>query len=249
MLRTLATVAFVAGAALAAPDVRTDLHSDMVALDRAYVPALALTNQPKPEPAQKAIARLRAEWNRFKAAHAPAPPAFEAIAWAKRLREVEGAVAAAEVNVAAGKGPAAHEDLERVREGQFAVRRGAGMAYFLDDLTMYHVAMEKLASPATAKTAATLTDADIAAIRVAPPEAERSWRAVVDIRGQVARHGLAADAEQAVQRDIDAQTQLLAEVGAALSAGDRGRVADKAMATKPAFSRMFQRFGDFSGLR
>lgn len=249
MLRTLATVAFVTVAALAAKDVRADLHSDMVVLDRAYVPALALTNQPKPEPAQKAIARLRAEWNRFRTAHASAPPTFDAAAWAKHLREVEGAIAAAEANIAARKGPAAHEDLEHVREAQLAVRRGAGMPYFLDDLTLYHEAMEKLAGPATAKTAATLTEADVAAIKAALPEAERSWRIVAERRGQVARHGFAADVEQAIQSDIDAQTQLLVEVGAALSAGDRARIAEKAMLTKPAFSKMFQRFGDFAGLR
>jgi len=116
MLRTLAAIALVALAALAAQDARADLHSDMVALDRAYVPALALTNQPKAEPAQKAIARLRAEWNRFRTAHSSAPPGFDVTAWAKHLREVEGAIAAAETNVAVGKGPAAHEDLEHVRE-------------------------------------------------------------------------------------------------------------------------------------
>ena len=45
------------------------LHEDMVALDRAYIPALALTNQPKPDASKRAkriLAEIRAGtvyWN------------------------------------------------------------------------------------------------------------------------------------------------------------------------------------------
>ena len=235
---TLASSAAVAG-----------LHEDMIALDRAYVPALSLTNQPKAEPAQRALSRLRSEWNRFRSAHDRAPAGFDQAAWAKHVAEVEAAIRAAEANLAAGKGAAAHEDLERVRESQFALRRGAGVAYFMDDLTDFHEAMEKIAGPATARTAATLTDADVAAIAAALPQAERAWQTVLANRAQAAKHGLTPDVEQQVQRDIEAESQLLAELKAALASGDRGRIAEKAMATKPAFSRLFQRFGDYTGLR
>lgn len=234
---------------LAAATAQGGVHEDMVALDRAYVPALALTNQPKPEPSRKALTRLRTEWNRFQTAYAQAPAGYDPAAWAKTSAEIEGAIAAAEKSLGAGKPGSAHEDLERVREVQLALRRGAKQPYFLDDLTVYHEVMEKLAGPASAKTGATITDADIAQIQAAMPEAERAWAVVVANRGAAARHGMSADTEAQVQRDIDAETRVMADLKAALAAGDRGRIAETAMATKPAFSRLFQRFGDFEGLR
>lgn len=234
---------------LVATAAQGGLQEDMVALDRAYVPALALTNQPKPEPSRKAMARLRDEWNRFKGVHTQAPGGYDAAAWTKTSGEIESAIAAAEQSLAAGKSGAAHEDLERIRESQLALRRGAKQPYFLDDLTVYHEAMEKLAGAAAAKTGTTITDADIAAIKAALPEAKQSWAVVVANRGASAKHGLAPDVEAQVQRDIDAGTRALADVEAAVAAGDRGRIAETAMATKPVFSRLFQRFGDFEGLR
>jgi hypothetical protein len=244
-LPTLAAVVLSLVAATACAGV----HEDMVALDRAYVPALALTNQPKPEPSRKAMARLREEWNRFKGAHAQAPAGYEPAAWTRASADIEAAIAAAEKSLDAGKPGAAHEDLERVREVQLTLRRGAKQPYFLDDLTVYHEAMEKLAGPAAAKTATTITEADIAAIKAAMPEAERAWAIVVTNQGAASKHGLSAEAEAQVQRDIDAETRVMADLKAALDAGDRGRIAETAMATKPAFSRLFQRFGQFDGLR
>jgi hypothetical protein len=225
------------------------VHEDMVALDRAYVPALALTGQPKAEPAQAAMKRLRAEWNAFHARYGAAPAGYAAAAWIRCSDEIERAISAAEAALATGKGGLAHVELERIREAQLALRRGAKQPYFLDDLTVFHEAMEKLAGPAGGKTGATITDAEIAAIAAALPEAERSWQDVVARRGEASQHGLTTEAALAVQRDIEAETQVLADLKAALAAGDRALIAEKANASKPAFSRLFQRFGDFSGLR
>ena len=247
MLRPLTPFAFAI--AMAATPACAGVHEDMVALDRAYVPALALTNQPKAEPAQKALAKLRSAWNRFNGTYATAPSGYEAATWAKSGAEVEAAITAAEKSMAAGRSAAAHDDLERVRDSQFALRRASRQPYFMDDLTAYHAAMEAIASPAAAKTAATISDADIAAIVAALPGAKRTWQDVLANRAQAGKHGLSVDTEPLVQRDIDATTQILADLDAALATGDRARIAEKAMASKPAFSRLFQKFGDFDGLR
>ncbi len=242
-------LAFALVLTLASTPALSGVHEDMVALDRAYVPALALTGQPKAEPAQAALKRLRAEWNAFHARYGTAPPGYGAAAWTRCSDEIEGAISAAEAALAAGKGGLAHVELERIREAQLALRRGAKQPYFLDDLTVFHEAMERLAGPASGKTGSTITDAEIAAIAAALPEAERSWQEVVAKRGEASRQGLTPEVGQAVQRDIDAETQILTDLKAALAAGDRALIVEKANASKPTFSRLFQRFGDFSGLR
>ena len=119
----------------------------------------------------------------------------------------------------------------------------------MDDLTDFHAAMERLAAPATGKTGATLSAGDVATVAAALPEAEASWQVVVANRASAAKLGIAPDVDAQVQRDSEAESQLLTELKMALAAGDRAKIAEKAQLTKPAFSRLFQRFGDFNGLR
>jgi hypothetical protein len=222
------------------------LHEDMVALDRAYVPALAVTNQPRADTAKRAIDRLRTQWNAFRAAYPVAPAGFDAAAWKRAEAGIEAAIADAEAKIAAARLPDAHEALEHVREAQYTLRRGANMPYWLDDLTAFHTVMEKIAGAGAGKTAETLTDADVAAIRAALPEAERTWQQVLARRGDSARYGIAPDRDGALQKQLDAETQTLAALKAALANGDRGAIAKEAYATKPAFSKLFVMFGDFA---
>jgi len=190
--------------------------------------------------------RLRVEWNAFRTAHSAAPDGYPADLWAATERDIEAALAAAEKNLAAGRSLDAHEDLERVREAQYTLRRAAQAPYFMDDLTAFHSAMEKLVRAAAGKSAAMGSDTDLMAIRAAYAEADRSWQGVLANRALVVRHGISADKAAAVQTQIDVETRTLAEVGAALAAGDRTKAIERAMATKPAFAKLFQLFGDFA---
>jgi hypothetical protein len=242
------TFAIAALYALLALPVFAGVHEDMVALDRAYIPALALTNQPKPEASKRAMERLRTEWNAFRTTYASAPAGYAPDAWAATDREVEAAVATAEKNLAAGKNLDAHEDLERVREAQYVLRRGAKVPYFMDDLTAFHSAMEKLVGAVAGRTPATLSDADLAAVRLAYDAADRTWQEVLATRARTAQHGVAGEKLAAVQAQIDVETRTLAELKAALAAGDRAKVIEKSIATKPAFSKLFTMFGDFASV-
>lgn len=242
------TLAIAALCAFAALPACAGLHDDMVALDRAYIPALALTNQPKPDASKRAMERLRTEWNAFRTTYASAPAGYAPDAWAATNREVEAAVATAEKNLAAGKNLDAHEDLERVREAQYVLRRGAKVPYFMDDLTAFHSAMEKLVGAVAGRTPATLSDADLVAVRSAYAAADRTWQEVLANRARAAQHGVAGEKLAAVQAQIDVETRTLAELKAALAAGDRAKLIEKSIATKPAFSKLFTMFGDFASV-
>jgi len=236
------TLAIAALCAFAALPARAGLHDDMVALDRAYIPALALTNQPKPDAAKRAMERLRSQWNAFRTTYTSAPAGYAPDAWAAADREVEAAVTTAEKNLDA------HEDLERVREAQYVLRRGAKVPYFMDDLTAFHSAMEKLVGATAGKTPATLSDADLAAVRLAYDATDRAWQEVLANRARAAQHGVAGEKLAAVQAQIDVETRTLADLKSALAAGDRAKVIEKSIATKPAFSKLFTMFGDFGSV-
>ena len=242
------TIAIAALCAVLAVPAFAGLHEDMVALDRAYIPALALTNQPKPDASKRAMERLRSQWNAYRTTYPSAPAGYAPAAWTAADREVEAAVAAAEKNLAAGKNLDAHEDLERVREAQYTLRRGAKVPYFMDDLTAFHSAMEKLVGAIAGKTPATLSDADLAAVRLAYDAADRAWQEVLANRARAAQHGVAGEKLAAVQAQIDVETRTLAEAKSALAVGDRAKVIEKSIATKPAFSKLFSMFGDFASV-
>jgi hypothetical protein len=243
MSRTHLPALLVATLLLCSAPAAAGVSEDMVALDRVYVPALVLTNRPDAEPARRAIAALRAEWNVFRARYAVAPLGYSQAAWDRANATMEAAIVAAEKNAAAGKGPAAHDDLEAVREAQYTLRRDAGVPYFLDDLTAFHAAMERIASAVGGRNANTLTDGEVAAVRAALPEAERTWAVVVANRAQVARHIEAPERVAAAQAQIDAESASLAALRTAVAAGDREGIATSGNALKPGFSKLFSLFG------
>lgn len=247
-MNTLRTIIAIAGLAIASA-ASADLHQDMVNLDRAYIPALVITNQPLSATTRRAMERLREEWNGYRARYPQAPAGYTEASWAAADKAIESSIADAEASVKAGKPTVSHEALERVRDAQYELRRGNGVAYWMDDFTAFHAAMERIASAAAGKNAATLADADVASIRAAMPQVERTWQALLARRGESARYGVPAGQTEALQRQLDVQTQTLADLKAALDRGDRAEIAAKAVATKPAFSKLMQMFGDFAAVR
>lgn len=243
MPRLYALTLVAAAALFASPLSTAGVTEDMAALDRVYVPALVLTNRPDVEPARRAIVALRAEWDAFRARYPEAPAGYPAASWQRASAAVEAAIVAAEQKIAAGKGPAAHEELEAVREAMYALRREAGVAYYMDDLTAFHTAMERIASAVGGRNAQTLTEAEIAAVRAALPEAERTWAIVVANRAQVARHIETPEGQAAAQKLIDTEAATLAALKAAVAADDRAGIATHGNVLKPGYSKLFAQFG------
>ena len=247
-MNLLRTIIVIAGLGVASA-ASADLHEDMVNLDRAYIPALVITNQPLSPTTRRAMERLRDEWNGYRARYPKAPAGFTAASWTAADKAIESSIADAEASVKAGKPTVAHEALEGVRDAQYELRRGNGVSYWLDDFTAFHAAMEKIAGAAAGKNAVTLADGDVASIRAAMPEAQRTWQALLAGRGESARYGVPSGQADALQRQLDVQTQTLSDLKAALDRGDRAEIATKAAAMKPAFSKLFQMFGDFAAVR
>jgi hypothetical protein len=243
MFRSLLAIA-AAVVLFAQPSV-AGTFEDMVALDRSYIPALALTNQPNAAASARAIAALRSDWNRFRQAYAQPPAGFKPATWTTTVATIERAVTDAEARMAAGDSAGAHEALEQVREVLLVARREAGMPYFLDELTEYHTHMEAIVAAVKGKTPATLSGADVAALRTEYVKADRAWKSVVAKRSDASRHVLAPADEPAVQKLIDDESAAMAALGAALAAGDAAQVVPRASAIRPIFARLFISFGDF----
>ena len=113
----------------------------------------------------------------------------------------------------------------------------------MDDLTAFHTAMERIARAVGGRNAQAITDAEVAAVRAALPEAERTWLIVVANRAQVARHIESPERQAAAQALIDSEAATLAALKAAAAAGDRAGIAAHGNALKPGYSKLFSQFG------
>ena len=243
MRRILAALLLAAAAGSTAAQAPAALRADMIAMDRAYIPALVVTNRADAQVAARAMKALTTQWRSFEARHAGASTGDPQ--WAASLKDVDGYIARANGIVAEGKDlPAAHDQLEGVRGTLLAARDRMKMPYYLDGLTRYHDRMEAIYLAAKGKDAATLDDSAIALIRGELPDAEAWWRAA---RGQPIEPEFGVTPQR--QAEIDAYyariDRSLADLRAALSGTDKGAIAKAAQGVRPPFSALFASFGDF----
>jgi hypothetical protein len=223
------------------------LKEDMIALDRAYVPALAVTTEGKLEESQRAMALLNKEWAEFKGKHAASQAGDEQ--WESDLAKIDDMIAEANKIVAGGvELVKAHEALEGVRFTLLDARARAKMPYFLDALTNYHDPMEAIVLTAKDKTPATFDDAEIVLIRNALPEAEKRWEAVRKTRID-AEYGFSEAQRENLAKLIANETQALETLKQALAGSDKAAVIKAAVGIKPPFAKTFMAFGDFEPVR
>lgn len=224
-----ASALIAAGAAVAGP------VEDAVALDRVYIPALVLTNQPqKPAAAtNEALARLKAAWPKLQGA---------ALSDAAAIAETDAKIRTAEKLLAAESRQAAHDALEGVRIALWKARAAHGIDYYPDRLTAFHEAMEKVVDLAAAPAF------DVAELKRHLAETSALWSRVEDARFDAALFGF--DAERAARLNglVRKEREILAQLDAGLASGNREAVAAGAKALRGNFAQTYMLFGNFSGL-
>ncbi len=223
------------------------LKEDMVALDRAYIPALAVTTQGSLPESQRAMEILNKQWAAFKKQHAAAKGGDKQ--WQKDFAEIDRMIAEANKVVAGGTDIVkAHEALEGVRFTLLAMRARSKMPYYLDALTHFHDPMEAIVLAVKDKKPDTLSDADAAKIKEALPEAEKLWAKVKLSRVDPA-FGLSTEQQQNLDKLIANETQALETLRQALAGSDKAALIKAAMAIKPAFAKIYMSFGNFAPVR
>ena len=157
---------------------RIEVLREYAALDKAYIPALVLTNQGNIQQSQKAMTRFKEVWEAFANKHYPLVPKDPE--FRRSLDKVQNAVRTADQIVNSGENlEDAHVALEEIRFILMALRKsrlffydrekakqpegGLGIphVYYIDNLTEFHEPMEVIVLTAKGKTPETLTNADI----------------------------------------------------------------------------------------
>jgi hypothetical protein len=241
-----ATILLAAAVLVAGPVARAELPpllADSALLDRAYIPALMLSNGKDSAKARAAHAGYEAAWQRFVAGRRTAQPAGEG--WTKVLAEVDRANAKARAALDAGAMKDAHDAQEEVRHALWHERQVAKLDYQPDLLTDFHATMELIIADATARPPAAIGKAEIATLRGRLGTARAAWQQVKAAAWDPADYGLDAKRLQSYRAALDAEDRALDELAAALDAGDGARIAAAATAIKPPFARAYAAFGVF----
>ena len=230
-------VAGVAAAAL------PPLQADSAALDRAYIPALMLSNGKDPAKATAAQDAYDIAWTQF-AAKQRSAYAGDA-GWTKTLASAEAANAQARAALAAGRLTDAHNAQEEVRHALWHQRQAMGVAYLPDALTNFHATMELIIATAQGKAPTEIGAADVATLRTKLAQARAQWQAVTDSRWNTTDYGLEGPRLDTYRAALAAESQALDAFAAALDSGDGARIVKAAAAIKPPFAKAYSAFGVF----
>jgi hypothetical protein len=245
-LRSLALASLLAASAAfslyAAPPA--DLVPAMVALDRAYIPALGLTGQADPAKAKIAMTTFETAWNGFNATFSDKPGFDEE--WTTDLTHLGEIVAMAKAALMdRGEMAKAHEILEGVRLTLLESRSRQKIPYFLDSLTDFHGSMEVLLANVPARPLAEWKANEEAVFAAYLDISIARWKIVKAREDLLPAYRLGEKVGPAYQGQYQAVARILDSMTAALKGGDGKALADATATLKPAFVKTFFMFGDF----
>ncbi|MCA9240806.1 MAG: hypothetical protein KDA37_11425, partial [Planctomycetales bacterium] len=123
------------------------LRDACIKFDQVFIPALALTNQNKPQQAALALDRLRRAWEDRLAGTLTRAFADDD-QWPADTTKVVEAMVKAHLLLQADQCPQAHEALEPVRDLLMHARERNDFQYPLDQLSRFHAVMEEIVKPA-----------------------------------------------------------------------------------------------------
>lgn len=216
---------------------------EFAALERAYVPALALTNQPtKPtSQVQGSLRRLDKAWQSFVQATASqmkSNPAFATVVTESRQK-----ISGAEALVAADKRHDAHESLEYIRTAFWKVRTDMGIDYLPDRFTAFHDPMEKFAEEVSKP------GSDLKNLKTALSGLSRLWSDVEKSGIDAALFKLSPERAETYAKQVRKEREILNQLVGLIDSGNVEALSKAVVAMKSNFAQTYIVFGDFSGLQ
>lgn len=236
-----------------------EYQTDLANLTRSYIPPLFYTNLPAAnttpavvQDAKKSHDRLVVVWNTFKAKYKDRAEFSRYTALLTQI-DTEIALAGQIIQTAASSNSltndllAAHEALEVIRTNLQTIDRGNNFDYPIDGIKDFHDAMEPFALAVKGKTAATLTDADVATLKGMFPNMENSWNKVTTYQFTTTQFGITTEVKTFIDAAVTSQTTNMTALKTALFAAtpDKTVIAANGNNVKPLFLKLFFSFADF----
>jgi hypothetical protein len=243
MLKKCVLLGLCVAGMLYATSVQADIVTDSAVLDKAYIPALAVTSQNDADKSKAAMKRLNQSWGVFASAYRQYKSADDI--WKNGFADIDKWIAKADGIVASGNNlTEAHNALEPVREILMQLRRKNGVDYFVDYQTAFHEPMEEIVLTAKGKTPETLTQQDIDKIRSLMPTLADRWGALQNARFDPQKFVFDSARTAKLKQLMESESNAISALEKALSEADKLAIIQRATAIKPPFAQMFMLFGD-----
>lgn len=246
--------------------IRNSLLKEFAAFDRAYIPALSLTNQEKIEPSRKAMANLKQNWETLSNKYYSG--AENNLGFQRSLNKVQNAINKADGMANSGENlKEAHEALEEIRFILMDIRRRnlyfqiqkppakgikyqvARHEYFVDYLNEFHEIMETIVLTAKGKTSETIADEDIEKIKENLAEAAELFDIIKGVEFEQPIFDFSDEKTQIMWGYVDQEAESLGKLSKALEGGSKEDIIKASAEIKPAFVKLFLLFGDFESLQ
>jgi hypothetical protein len=224
-------LALVLAAAIGAGCCKPDIREGMVRLDRAYIPALSLTNDADTLRSKTALAFLAEEWRAFRERYGNLAPSDKE--WQADLGRAEALIQRASLLADPGSLAPAHEELESVRNVMRGLRRRNGIQYLHDYLTDFHDVMERLVLAGVGRDPNTLSPAVLDNLAADYVLAREAWSRVESVGVDKTLFGFDEQELATAGAHIRAESESLDRLAAALGAQDRAAVVRAAVGVKP----------------
>jgi hypothetical protein len=219
--------------------------SAMVELDRAYIPALALSGQPdQMDKAKTAFIKFEKTWTIFKERYLN-QSGFDT-EWTQDINRIDMAVTQAKSALLdRSEGAKAHEELEAVRMIFLESRTRQKIPYFIDTLTLFHNSMEDMLNGISSAKIASWTEAERINFTADLDITTARWNKVKAANALLSDLNLEPKVVSTFEVQWKSIDKLLKEIKDFYKSGDQENFNQSLNQLKPAFIKTFFLFGNF----
>ncbi len=238
---------FLSSCATTKMDRTTSVVRVMVQFDRAYIPALSMTNKGNMPGSVKALRILENEWTDVKSELVAFYPDDKDVAG--KLSLVDAHILEAQHKLDSGFSLlAVHETLEMIKKPFAAMRAEKDLPYYIDLLDTYHATMEELISLAANKSASNVSDADMKSIETLAEKGVSQWAVIQSTSFNSVLFGFTAEKTKELQKGIEAGKKESIIFLSDVRKGNKDIILKEVSVLKPYYTKVYLLFGDFARL-
>jgi hypothetical protein len=221
---------------------KANLLKDFASFDRAYIPALFMTNQGEKESSKKTMLSLKENWKILKDKYYKGN--LKDSKWKEDFDNVDQMILKAD-NIVINEGnlSEAHNSLEGIRTVFMELRKRNNMDYYIDYLTEFHEPMEAIILTAKGKNPENLTDADIEKIQKSLDEALSIWIRFEKAKFNKSIFGFNDKKVKTMRNYIKLEYESLNRLRQFIDTKDKKAIIQSAIDIKPNFVNLFTLFG------
>lgn len=239
----IAVLAFSVSANAQNPD--STILGEMVAFDKAYIPALVYTNSNKQDSSEIAMKYVQKAWDKFKADNEK-PVGIDS-QWNADIKTISHLIGEADTLIVKNSSlHEAHLKLENVRTIFVNMRELNDIEYYPDNLITFHALMEAMLNIVQDTKPADLSQEQIEGVSIILPQVMSTWHNVEQSKFDQKLFGFSDQKVSILNQLINQEQLVLSALQSALDSGNNEDIIKDAQAIKPIFMKVYTLFGDFN---